>query len=442
MWRMSQIRPLHKKGKMDEIVNYRPISNLQSISKLYKKLLLNKLDDILPNEEGNHQHGFRKNRGTTTALLEIQSTIAKGLDRGNFVAGYSIDMSAAFDLLRPHVYHGLDLIPHSLMNPLTDFLSQRKISVKYNNSVSQFEDINVGCVQGSVLGPKLFALYTRNLLQHLPSYCNITAYADDTYVCIEDNNQASLKDKIETTLALHENFLESIGMVVNKAKTELVIFNRKDPIEMKLKNGITSIKSIKALGVTLTYNLCWDEHISNMVSKTSKIISAIRYLRRWITQDAALQVVTSQYFGTCYYASPVWLNDQISHHSWKRLNSQHYRAIRAAVKDVKRRIPRVMLNIISKRATPRQWADYSIANAAINLINTSNTRIADELRANIYINDRLPRRGSFIDKSAYRVGRQSLTNRLQCLKKIDFDWIGIQNPDLIRKSLKKTFIQF
>jgi len=101
-----------------------------------------------------------------------------------------------------------------------------------------------------------------------------------------------------------------------------------------------------------------------------------------------------------------------------------------------------MLNIISKRATPRQWADYSTANTVINLGNTSNTRIADELRSDIYINDRLSQRGSFIDKSTYKVGEQKITKRLQCMKRIDFHWIGVTNPDVIRRSLKKTFFLF
>lgn len=80
-----------------------------------------------------------------------------------------------------------------------------------------------------------------------------------------------------------------------------------------------------------------------------------------------------------------------------------------------------MLNIITKRAKPRQWAEYSTANTVINLVTTSNTSIADELRSNIYINDRLPQRGSFIDKSTHKVGKQNITNRLQCMRRIGYD---------------------
>jgi len=78
----------------------------------------------------------------------------------------------------------------------------------------------------------------------------------------------------------------------------------------------------------------------------------------------------------------------------------------------------------------------------INLVNTSNTRITDDLKSHMYLNDRLPGRGTFIDKSTFMGGKQCLTNRLQCMIKINFDWISVNNPDNLRKLLKQTFILF
>jgi len=441
-WKLSLIRPLHKKGNRNEISNYRPISNLQSLSKLYEKLILNKIEEQLPNEEGNHQHGFRKNRSTTTALLELQDNISKGLDSGSLAAGYSIDMSAAFDLLRPHVFHGLEFIPPPMMNTLMDFLTDRKIFVEYKGSRSEIQGINVGCVQGSVLGPKLFALYTKHLTSKLPDYCHITAYADDTYVSVVDKDLPNLKSKIEISLRKHEEYLAEIGMVVNKEKTELIVFNRGNPIEMELSNGIKSANEMKALGVTITHNLSWEKHVNNTIMKTSKIIGGIRFLRRWIPLDAALKVVTSQYYGTCYYAGPVWLNDNLTYLSWKKLSSQHYRAIRAAVKDHKRRLPKALLDVISKRAPPKQWSKYINSSTAIKLINNSNTRIADDLRSKLYINDRKPKKGTFTNRSRLKIGRHSLSNRLSFIKDLQFDWIGDFSDDYIRANLKRTFFTY
>jgi len=326
------------------------------------------------------------------------------------------------------------------MNPLMDFLTERTLFIQHENENSELDSVNVGCVQGSVLGPKLFALYTKALKEHLPDYCYITAYADDAYVVIEDKNIVDLQLKIETSLAQHENFLKEIGMVVNSSKTELIIFNRFDPINITLSNGIKSSDQIKALGITFAHNLKWDHHVNHTVQKTTHIVKSIKFLRRWIDQDSALKIVTSQYYGTCYYGAPIWLNDQLSSQSWKRLNSQHYRAIRAAIRDCKNKIPRTVLDVISKRARPRQWANYITASTVIKLHNTSNTRIAEQLRSAAYVNNRQPGRGTFVDNSKLKIGKQALQNRLQCFREIDFDWIGNTNDDNIRTNLKRLFI--
>jgi len=71
--------------------------------------------------------------------------------------------------------------------------------------------------------------------------------------------------------------------------------------------------------------------------------------------------ITAQYFGACYYGKPIWLNEQLSSQLWKRLNSQHYRAPRAAVKDRKDKIPRSVFDVILKMARPKQLVNYITA---------------------------------------------------------------------------------
>jgi len=184
-------------------------------------------------------------------------------------------------------------------------------------------------------------------------------------------------------------------MIVNKAKTELVVFNKKNRTEMFLSNGIKSKKDMKALGVTFSENMSWKMHIENTVAKSASVVNNLKFLRRWIDQESALKVVTSQYFGLAYYASPVWMTPDIPYQSWKKLNSLHYRALRAAAKDPKQEISRPILDIVSQRATLAQWAKYSVASTAIHLINGSTTRLADELRQKMYINDRRPKNADF-----------------------------------------------
>ena len=102
-WKISKVTPLLKKGNRHEITNYRPISNLCSTSKIFEKLILKRLEEIARENNidltGMEQHGFKKDRSTTTAGLTLQSKIAREMDGNGYVAMSSLDLSAAFDLV-------------------------------------------------------------------------------------------------------------------------------------------------------------------------------------------------------------------------------------------------------------------------------------------------------------------------------------------------------
>jgi len=102
-WKVARIVPLLKRGDKKLITNYRPISNLCSITKIYERLLLHRLELIEKEENvdltGASQYGFKKNVSTETACLEIQSKIARSCDSGNFAAVASLDLTAAFDVI-------------------------------------------------------------------------------------------------------------------------------------------------------------------------------------------------------------------------------------------------------------------------------------------------------------------------------------------------------
>jgi len=86
---------------------------------------------------------------------------------------------------------------------------------------------------------------------------------------------------------------------------------------------------------------------------------------------------------------------------WQRFNSIHYRSIRAAVCNYKREIPKVVLNIISKRATPNQWGYYATAKCVINLYNNGTTRMGRYLKEKSYINGRNPGKAVFFTVKIY-----------------------------------------
>ena len=181
-WKVAKVIPLHKKGNKQDVANYRPISNLCSISKVFEKLIQKRLEEI--GEENNiditgeQQHGFKKNRSTITAALTIQSIISREMDENNYVVMSSLDLSAAFDLVN------LDLLltrlkkmglPSDIILLLEIWLRKRFFYVEANGLNSMVLNSDIGTVQGSILGPILYALFIR----HLYNLENLTTFAED-----------------------------------------------------------------------------------------------------------------------------------------------------------------------------------------------------------------------------------------------------------------------
>ena len=102
-WRLSKIIPVHKKGSKQKIENYRPVANLCSASKIFERLILNRINklELLGGVDltNSCQHGFKKNKGTASAGLLLQSMISRALDEDEFVAMASLDLSSAFDVV-------------------------------------------------------------------------------------------------------------------------------------------------------------------------------------------------------------------------------------------------------------------------------------------------------------------------------------------------------
>ncbi len=446
-WKLSIVTPLHKSKNKSLLENYRPISNLVSVSKLFEKIILGKIDLLYPGIEGQHQHGFRTNRGAHTALLELQGAVSGELDANRSTTIYSIDMSAAFDLLRPNVFHSeVDGIDDGIMNVLMDFMSGRRIKVKLGGHESREESINVGCVQGSILGPKLFNIYCSKVVNAIED-AKIISYADDSYVINSDTDIERLIKKTETCFSSHTGYLKSIGMVVNDSKTEMLYATRDKTRKSVVINvsgtTVSSTPKIKALGVQISDDLSWNDHVDYSLKRSRHIVPRIKYLRKWLNTEELLRLITSQYFSIVYYCCPLWIGSLTST-AWKRINSAHYRALRAVYGDYKMKLKRAELDKMSKRATPKEWAQYSIAATVIKMFNSSDTEMGHLLRRSVYINDRNPGKGKFIDKSRLKIGRQSLPYRIgPTFAKMSFDWVGFEgSDDALRRNLKKEFFKY
>ena len=135
--KLAIVTPIFKAGENNKYENYRPISVLSCFSKLLEKLMYKRLIDFIDKNQilSKHQYGFRKNRSTELAIIELVDKIAKGIDQGKYTLGIFLDLSKAFDtinhkiLIKKLEHYGIRGI---CLKWFKNYLEGRKQAVKYN----------------------------------------------------------------------------------------------------------------------------------------------------------------------------------------------------------------------------------------------------------------------------------------------------------------------
>ena len=180
----AKITPIFKKGDPHVTDNYRPISLLPIISKVFEKVVFLQMYDyfVENNLLYDSQYGFRKYHSTDYAGLEFTDKITSNLDQGKLPIAIFLDLSKAFDTIDHNIlthklqYYG---IQGTTLNWFKSYLSDRKQYVQFNESTSSHATITTGVPQGSILGPLLFIIYM-NDISKVTNKFHFTLYADDT----------------------------------------------------------------------------------------------------------------------------------------------------------------------------------------------------------------------------------------------------------------------
>ena len=288
-WLISKIIPVHKKGSRSDCANYRPVANLCSTSKFFEKMILNRIKSLESingiEVGGRQQHGFTKNKSTLTAGLLLQSLIARALDEDSYVAMASIDLSAAFDM----VDVGLLIkrlkilgLPDDVVGLIEIWLRERYFYVCVGDHTSTLLTSWHGIIQGSILGPILYAIFISPLFD----IENLTCFADDKFALVENKEKSLVQIHIQQKLKKVIDWLTKSGMKVNEAKTDLCLFFKHDttPIRISL-NGQTVISKnkINVLGVIFDSKLQWTDQVALTMKKANSALCAIKMISKFFT---------------------------------------------------------------------------------------------------------------------------------------------------------------
>ena len=300
----AQVTALLKKPGLDpdNSANYRPISNLKTVSKLMERLFLARLNPHLDStgRMDPYQSAYKSRHSTETALLQVTGDLYKNIDMGNPTVLVSLDISAAFDsidhqslLNRMENYFG---ISGCVLNWIKSYLDHRKQFVKVDEMTSVVIELSHGVPQGSVLGPIYFSAFLAPLGKVIRSFdINHHQYADDMQI-YHSFPSCDINNSNNLTLCLNaiNSWYLTNGLLVIPGKSDALLIGSSAQRRKIDDSGVfmsgTEIKfsdSLRLLGVTLDSGLSLDKHVTNICRLCNYDVRSLRTIRPALTESTA-----------------------------------------------------------------------------------------------------------------------------------------------------------
>ena len=329
-WLEGIIRPIYKnKGDPKEANNYRPITILSCLGKVFTSVLNSRLTKFLDSNEIilENQAGFRKGYATTDHIFVLNALIEIIKSRKQQLFCAFIDFSQAFDSIwRVGLWRKLlfNSVNGKFFRIVTSMYDNIKSCVKFNNETSAFFASQCGVRQGENLSPMLFALYLNDLENFLLSggvdtlnfdfftgefqiYLKllILLYADDTII-FSDN-----KENFQKCLNEFHDYCQMWKLNINFSKTEIIIFNSKknDNFEFKIGGHVIKIADkYKYLGVVFSRSgsfLNARKHAAEQSKKAMHLLFT-RAVNLDLPIDLQLKLFDNTVLPILTYGSEIW----------------------------------------------------------------------------------------------------------------------------------------
>ncbi|KAL1448441.1 hypothetical protein WDU94_000614 [Cyamophila willieti] len=308
----SIITPVPKKTS-SEISDFRPVSNLNVIAKLFEGILYSAISTHVFNIVAPEQHGFVNKRSTVSNLLEFCDYTAKAMSNSQVDVIYT-DVLKCFDQISHDAIIDA-LIKSGFSEPLVllfmDYLRNRHATVKYGKTFKSQPFIPPsGIGQGSKLSSLLFILTYNDIHRHI-RHSQYKLYADDLKIF-------KTIDSIDDCLLLQEDihnaqtWLGSIGLRFHPEKcTKITFTNKKINVNYTYHIDNLPIKQVdhtKDLGITIQSDLTWNMHIEDAVNRAYKKLGCIiRHCVPIYDMEAIIMLYKSIVRSTLQYGSEVWI---------------------------------------------------------------------------------------------------------------------------------------
>jgi len=319
--KIAKVIPVHKGGDRKSLNNYRPISILPTLSKIFERLMFVRLSVFLNrfNLLSPHQFGFRKFSSTSDAIVEFLDNAYNSLSGRDFFISIFLDFSKAFDT----VNHQILLLKLShlgirgvALSWFKSYLFNRSQYVSINSSMSRLTDITVGVPQGSILGPVLFLIYINDMC-NCSNRLKYVHFADDTTAYHSGPDICALVRDVNADLLELENWLHCCRLSLNVTKTSFMLFTDKKVDYMPaIRIGGTDIGQVnqaKFLGVLVDDRLNFGAHTSQLARQVSRSVGVLNRNSSYLPVRIKANIYYSLIFSRMSYGIIAWGSSLVSH---------------------------------------------------------------------------------------------------------------------------------
>ena len=332
----ADLSPLFKNDDSIFKGNFRPISVLPAVSKIYEKILKEQISSYFYDQLSKVLCGFREGFSTQHALIRLIQKWRQCLGTSGIVGTILMDLSKAYDCL-PHDLLSAKLEAYGLdvnsLRLIYSYLDSRLQRVKLGSHRNTAKVIKIGVPEGSVLGPLLFNIFINDLfLINLDS--EICSFADDNtlYSCGHDLQE--IVTNLENDLSKLLEWFKSNGMVANPKKFHLMFLGLQGKIRLCLnieESKVPTTGHVKLLGMEIDCKLTFNKHIETLCSKVNKKVSAFARLNNCISREQESTVCNAAILSSFNYCPLIWLF--CNKGANKEIDHTHKHAFRILYKD-------------------------------------------------------------------------------------------------------------
>lgn len=339
-FKIAKIIPVQKPNKITtNPSNYRPISLLSNLGKVFEKLIHARIETFAATNNiiSEKQFGFKKHHSTIHQIGRIKNKIVGNKILKKSTGMILLDIEKAFD----SVWHNGLLyklvsvnMPMYLCKIIANFLEHRQFAVSVNNSISSFKNMPSGLPQGSILSPILYSIFTSDFKPNKGT--DVAYYADDTALLSSSKLTGALLKKMEYSLSVCSKYFKKWKIKINHLKTQCIIFPfnkspKRTPTRQLIFEGneISIQNEVKYLGVILDKKLLFHKHIQSSCEKAMK---SFRALWPILNRRSPLNLKNKNLIFKCVlrpilaFASPIWHRAAKSH--LKRLQTMQNKSLK------------------------------------------------------------------------------------------------------------------